>query len=98
MGLQGRERRDRHVKPGPSRSRADGIDGRALIPAVTFLTVAVGESDGRPALIVKKNVHLRSRAKAYSILSGIVMCPVKDCLVHMNYGVYWYLLRIKWIS
>ena len=55
----------------------DGVDGRALIPAVTFLTVAVGESDGRPALVVKKNVHLRSRAKAYSILSGIVMAKFR---------------------
>ena len=82
MGLQGRERRDRHVKPGSCRGRADGVDGRALIPAVTFLTVAVGESDGRPALVVKKNVHFRSRAKGHSILSGNVMCPVKDCLVH----------------
>ena len=84
MGLQGRQGRDRHVKPGSCRGRADGVDGRALIPAVTFLTVAVGERDGRPALIVKKNVHLRSRAKAYSVLSGIVMCPVRDCLVHLN--------------
>ena len=76
LGLQGRERRDRNVKPGPSRSRADGIDSRALIPAVTFLTVAVGESDGRPALIVKKNVHLRSRAKGHSILSGIIVASI----------------------
>ena len=76
MGLQGRERRDRHVKPGSCRGRADGVDGRALKPAVTFLTVAVGESDGRPALIVEKNVHLRSRAKGHSILSGIIVASI----------------------
>ena len=60
------------MKPGSCRGRADGVDGRALIPAVTFLTVTLGQGDGRPTLIIEKNVNLRSRAKAYSILSEIV--------------------------
>ena len=63
-----------HHEPGPCRSGAGRVDGRALVPAIRLVVAAIGQGDCGASHPVQQDVHLtRDRPEAHSVLTCVTV-------------------------